>query len=430
MRHNLKNRVRKALLEAPIRYDGPERMDPSLENLFNQGKTPYSKHPALPDKNNDGTPDSFEQIIASKRFKDVIENLKRLTGVTNLSGMNGMMQLQTLVMGAMNKVMQIQSGNKEYLENLAVDLVKKETGITDQIKFKADLVSPGEISKQGMQSKSKEYDEDEIQQQFGGEEEDEEDFQDDIMSFMNSMENFNAETAKRRILNALIQGGAKKGHYMFQLVVPELNRLDPDLVKLYGVLMSFADYLYWIMPNEQILNMASGGEGMTGREEVDETTDPPTVKAQAVWFPVLIHELLKGINDIVMTQGLPDDPRSAEMVMGVADTLPDEIWDMRVGPIIYEKLVNSYPEQLFDEDKKIIQFYLKSRIASLSTDEFFKTMKEILAETPKGKQIVDKMVKEIIQELENEEYEDSVDSTDDDDEDLDDFLSNLGISLN
>lgn len=429
MKQDLKNRVRKALLEAPIRYDGPERMDPSLEDLFNRGETPYSKNPALPDKNNDGVPDSFEQIIASKRFKDVINNLKRLTGVTNLSGMNGMMQLQTLVMGAMNKVMQIQSGNKEYLENLAIDLVKKETGITDQINFEADLVSPGEISKQGMQSKSKEYDEDEIQQQFGGEEEDEEDFQDDIMSFMNSMENFNAETAKRRILNALIQGGAKKGHYMFQLVVPELNRLDPDLVKLYGVLMSFADYLYWIMPNEQILNMASGGEGMTGREEVDETTDPPTVKAQAVWFPVLIHELLKGINDIVMTQGLPDDPRSAEMVMGVADTLPDEIWDMRVGPIIYEKLVNSYPEQLFDEDKKIIQFYLKSRIASLSTDEFFKTMKEILAETPKGKQIVDKMVKEIIQELKNQEYEDAMGS-DDDDEDLDDFLSNLGISLN
>jgi len=75
MKQDLKNRVRKALLEAPIRYDGPERMDPSLEDLFNRGETPYSKNPALPDKNNDGVPDSFEQIIASKRFKDVIENL-------------------------------------------------------------------------------------------------------------------------------------------------------------------------------------------------------------------------------------------------------------------------------------------------------------------------------------------------------------------
>ena len=429
MKQDLKNRVRKALLEAPIRYDGPERMDPSLEDLFNRGETPYSKNPALPDKNNDGVPDSFEQIIASKRFKDVIENLKRLTGVTNLSGMNGMMQLQTLVMGASNRILQIQSSHKEYLENLAIDLVKKETGITDQVNFEADLVNPGEISKQGMSSKPEEYDEDEIEKQFGGEEDEEEDFQDDFMSFMNSMENFNAETAKRRILNALIQGGAKKGHYMYQLVVPELDRLNPDLVRLYGVIMSYADYLYWIMPNQQMLNMAGSGEGMMGKEEVDETTDPPTVKAQATWFPLLIHELLKGVNDLVMTQGLPDDPRSAEMVMGVADTLPDEIWDMRVGPIIYEKLVNAYPDELFDEDKKIIQFYLKSRIASLSTDEFFKTMKEILAETSKGKQIVDKMVKEIIQELKNQEYEDAMGS-EDDDEDLDDFLSNLGISLN
>ena len=429
MRQDLKNTVRKAVLEAPIRYDGPERMDPSLEDLFNRGETPYSKNPALPDRNNDGVPDSFEQIIASKRFKDVIENLKRLTGVRNLSGMNGMMQLQTLVMGASNRILQIQSSHKEYLENLAIDLVKKETGITDQVNFEADLVNPGEISKQGMSSKPEEYDEDEIEKQFGGEEDEEEDFQDDFMSFMNSMENFNAETAKRRILNALIQGGAKKGHYMYQLVVPELDRLNPDLVRLYGVIMSYADYLYWIMPNQQMLNMAGSGEGMMGKEEVDETTDPPTVKAQATWFPLLIHELLKGVNDLVMTQGLPDDPRSAEMVMGVADTLPDEIWDMRVGPIIYEKLVNAYPDELFDEDKKIIQFYLKSRIASLSTDEFFKTMKEILAETSKGKQIVDKMVKEIIQELKNQEYEDAMGS-EDDDEDLDDFLSNLGISLN
>jgi hypothetical protein len=201
---------------------------------------------------------------------------------------------------------------------------------------------------------------------------------------------------------------------MYQLVVPELDRLNPDLVRLYGVIMSYADYLYWIMPNQQMLNMAGSGEGMMGKEEVDETTDPPTVKAQATWFPLLIHELLKGVK---------------EMVMGVADTLPDEIWDMRVGPIIYEKLVNAYPDELFDEDKKIIQFYLKSRIASLSTDEFFKTMKEILAETPKGKQIVDKMVKEIIQELKDQEYEDAMGS-EDDDEDLDNFLSNLGISLN
>ena len=88
--------------------------------------------------------------------------------------MNGMMQLQTLVMGASNRILQIQSSHKEYLENLAIDLVKKETGITDQVNFEADLVNPGEISKQGMSSKPEEYDEDEIEKQFGGEEDEEE----------------------------------------------------------------------------------------------------------------------------------------------------------------------------------------------------------------------------------------------------------------
>ena len=429
MKNNLKSKVRKALLEAPIRYDGPEKMDPSLEAAFNMGQTPYSKNPALPDMNADGIPDSFEQIMASKRFKDVVENLKRLTGITNISNMTAMMQLQTLAMGASQKIIQIQNQHKEYLENLAIDLVKKETGITDQLNFEADLVSPGDITSQGMSGEAQDYEEEEIQQQFGGEEE--EDFEEDFMSFMGAIENFNNETAKRRILNALVQGGAKKGHYMYQLVVPELNRLDPDLVKLYGIIMSFADYVYWIMPNQQMLNMAGSGSGMMGKEEVDETTDPPTIKAQAVWFPLLIHELLKGVGDVVMTQGLPDDPRAAEMVMGVADTLPDEVWDMRVGPIIYEKLVNSYPEELFDEDKKIIQFYLKSRLAQLTPDEFFETMREILKETPKGKKLVEKMVKEIIQELKQQEYEDAMGSEDEDeDDDLNNFLSNLGISLN
>jgi len=104
---------------------------------------------------------------------------------------------------------------------------------------------------------------------------------------------------------------------------------------------------------------------------------------------------------------------------------------MRVGPIIYEKLVNSYPEELFDEDKKIIQFYLKSRLAQLTPDEFFETMREILKETPKGKKLVEKMVKEIIQELKQQEYEDAMGSEDEDeDDDLNNFLSNLGISLN
>ena len=50
---NLTNReidniVKRVLKEAPIDYEGPERMDPSIERKILAKQTPYSNHPAMP----------------------------------------------------------------------------------------------------------------------------------------------------------------------------------------------------------------------------------------------------------------------------------------------------------------------------------------------------------------------------------------------
>ena len=70
--------------------------------------------------------------------------------------------------------------------------------------------------------------------------------EDDLENFMAAFEKFNLEKAKRRFINSLIQGASKKGHYMFNLVSEELNNINPELLNLYGVLMSINDLLYWI----------------------------------------------------------------------------------------------------------------------------------------------------------------------------------------
>jgi hypothetical protein len=53
----------------------------------------------------------------------------------------------------------------------------------------------------------------------------------------------------------------------------------------------------------------------------------------------------------------------------------------------------------------------------------------ILSGSKEGKQIVKKMVDEIVEELRNEEYKSVMDlmSDEDDDDDLTDFLGSLGI---
>lgn len=420
--------MKRKINEQGIQYDGPERMAPDIQSKIEKGETPLSDNPALPDSE---TESSFEELIASKRFKDVVEKVKRYTGLQTLSGQNALMQLQMLLMNAVKQVKEIESGNENRLEDLAVELVKKEMSLPDDaFQYDVELVGkPSAIDTSKLAKQSEEPSSEEIQQTFGVNQDEAEE---DLENFMAAFDKFDLEKAKRRFINSLIQGASKKGHYMFSLVEEELNQIDPRLLNLYGVLMSINDLLYWILPDEMTSMMSGSGSGVAGTEEVDDTTDPPTIRAKGFFFPVLVHEILKGVYEVLGTQGLPDDPKAAEMVMASQDTLPYEIWDLRLGPVIWEKFTESYPDKIYEDDLREIQNYLFSRFSALSTEQFFELAKEIMSGTANGKKAVAKMVEEIIEELKGQAYEDAIsgDFDDDDDFNLDDFLGTLGIGPN
>jgi hypothetical protein len=417
--------MKRKINEQGIQYDGPERMAPDIQSKIEKGETPLSDNPALPDSDTEST---FEELIASKRFKDVVEKVKRYTGLETLSGQNALMQLQRLLMSAVQEVKQIESGNEGRLEDLAVELVKKEMSLPDDaFQYDVELVGrPSAIDTSKLAKQSEEPTAEEIQQTFGVNQDEAEE---DLENFMAAFDKFDLEKAKRRFINSLIQGASKKGHYMFSLVEEELNQIDPRLLNLYGVLMSINDLLYWILPDEMTSMMSGSGSGVAGTEEVDDTTDPPTIRAKGFFFPVLVHEILKGVYEVLGTQGLPDDPKAAEMVMASQDTLPYEIWDLRLGPVIWEKFTESYPDKIYEDDLREIQNYLFSRFSALSTEQFFELAKEIMSGTANGKKAVAKMVEEIIEELKGQAFEDALsgDFDDDDDFNLDDFLGTLGI---
>jgi hypothetical protein len=206
---------------------------------------------------------------------------------------------------------------------------------------------------------------------------------------------------------------------MFQLVSREINELNPQLMNLYTVTQALMEHAYWLFPDME--GMAGGGGGQMGQSEIDDETDPPTVKARAVTFPLLVHELVKGVYETFGTHGLPDDPRQQEMIMKAEDTLPAEIWDSRLGPIFWEKFVEAYPiEILMDEDKKVIQHYLFMRFSQLNAEEFLKVAKLILSGDPRGKKVIEDMVRDITIELRDQEAKQALGDEDEDD-DLDDI---------
>jgi hypothetical protein len=386
--------------EAPIDYEGPERMEPGIERKITGKETPYHNFPAIPEMDRD-----FIELISSKRFKDSVDKVRRYMGNTQIiQGGNPLMQLMMTVGQAMQQIIGIQMRHKEELEQLAIKLVKDEMGIPeDAMQFKAELVMQPMGAAEGMQQEPELPSEEEVEE------------------FMGDMESFNLERSKRRFINSLIQGAAFKGGHMYVLVSNELNDMDPRLLNLYGVSQSLMEHAYWIFPDME--QMAGGGGGQMGQSEVDEETDPPTVKAKAVTFPLLVHELVKGVYEIFGTHGLPDDPRQQEMILNAEDTLPAEIWDSRLGPIFWEKFMATYPMELFDEDKKHIQHYLFMRFSALDAKEFFRVANLILAGDPKGNKFIQDMVDDIVRELKKEEYRQALPNEDDDDN-----LDNIDIS--
>lgn len=395
------------IMEAPIDYEGPERMAGDVERKITGRETPYHGFSAIPNMDRD-----FIELISSKRFKDSVDKVRTAMGDTRtIQGSNALMQLMGTVGQAMQKLVMIQNQNKKQLEDLAIELVKNELGIPDgAMQFKAELVGQPMGAAEGMQSEPEMPSEEEVEELMG------------------DMENFNLEREKRRFINSLIQGAAFKGGHMYNLVKNEINDINPQLMNLYAVTQSLMEHAYWIFPNME--GMAGGGGGQMGQSEVDEETDPPTVSAKAVTFPLLVHELIKGVYEIFGSHGLPDDPRQQEMILNAEDTLPAEIWDSRLGPIFWEKFMASYPIELFDEDKKHIQHYLFMRFSALNAEEFMKVSKMILKGDPLGQQFIQGMVNEIVKDLKDKDYKDAM-GYDEDDEDDDDLsgvdFSDLGL---
>jgi len=406
---------KKFIKEAPIDYgDRPERMDPGTQRKIETGQTPISKQPFMPKITGAQT---FEEVIASERFKQVIENIRRYTNIPGPVDMRNIGQLQMLLMSALREIVNIERQHKEYLENLSIELVRKELEIDpSEIEYESNLVRPSDISNEGFQMEPEEKSAEEIAKLFQTPEKKEDEEENPVEALLRALEEFNIERSKRRLINMFIQGAGAKAQYMYHLIEEKLNELDPRLLNLYGTLMSVNEMLYWIL-DENMLGDLMGSKA--GSVEVDTNQDPPKVMAKGVIFPVLLHELVKGTYEVIGKFGLPSNPEKQKMVTGYEDTLPAEVWDLRFGPVFWERLLNVYPNRIFESGQRFIQNYLFQKFVMMSAEEFIDLTKMILLGNPKANQILDRMVKEIserLRELENEASEE-----DDDDDGLGDI---------
>jgi len=396
--------VNKHLREA-IEYDPAhrEKMSGNIERDLAAGTHPFGDSASFPTT---GSEQKYSEQLASKRFKDIITKVKRYHGVENID--MGMMQE---MFNIMQQVSEIELTHKDALEQLAIDIVSEEFDIPEDM-LRASLVPPGtdlDIECEGCDD----------------EEEEEEEF---VPKSAERMKELDLEVGKRNVLNALMQGASKKGHYIFHEVADHLDQIDPRLMGLYGKLMSLADFQYWVIPDSTMGGTIGGTEKIKWEkdEEDEEGEEEPRVEATAWIFPLLVHELIKGIMELAAIGWAEGHLEADEQrhVIDRADTVAGEMWGMRLGPGMWEKFL----ECLEDEDYKI-KHWLFEQLSKLEAPKFHSFMQEILSSTQECKKVIDHL-REAHQQAENDSLEDIITGDEDDFESgLDDILIDAGIEV-
>jgi len=424
------------LYEMPMDFDTPDRPYQGLQDKLTQGDTPLKKIP-LPSTGEEPNK-NFQELLASERYRQVIAKVREYTGVeTPIRGEEGIMPLAQMMMAAHNEIVQTEAAHREDLERLAVELVIKEMGIPEgALQFDTKIVGMGEIDTQDFNR--------EMQQQPNI---DPVDIEQDLMTDLESM---TMEKAKRRLINLMIQGASKRGHYMYHYVADKIREITGSdrIIGQYGILMSVNDSLYWQLSDEKMkIMMGGGGAGgsIGGKEEVRRETNPPTIVARGVNFPILVHELIKGIMELFAIQGRPtdeegnEDEESWSEIEGSEDTLEKELWDLRLGPPIWDRIRRQFPESILtDENKKELQNYLLTNMFKLPAKNFLVFAKEVLSGSENGRRLMDDLADGVDKLFKKQDYQDAIeafnenlnDITDNtDDDDLKDFLNGLGIKL-
>ncbi len=403
---------------------------PEKHEAFAQGKHPLAKHPSYPQvqAGPEQRASNYEEVLASKQWQKILQKGNQYLGVPLTK--QALPRIQQKMLGALALIDQVESAHKEELEALAVELVFE---LPEFKSAKRALMRPKRPEIEGgMEIEGEDQGSFQIDAQLT----DDVDISDTLtsdepaaqaplhqertpaeMAWMNKM------IQRRHFTNAIIQGSAVTNNFLFELAGARLDRIHPELRKAYGIIMLSSELGYWMFPQDAVIAGAKlqtqvgtaevtfvgddGEEQEAGEEQPNEPGAPeeqperpparriPVVKARAWMFPVLIQEIIKGLTELASLPSLPRDPVDRQEVLDKADLIDAEAWHMMLGP----KLWDSFIEATDAVNERELTMHLYRHIQQLDVDEFNSFMKEVLAKSPRGMQMLRELATQIKGEL-------------------------------
>jgi hypothetical protein len=221
-------------------------------------------------------------------------------------------------MRLMEELLVLEAPHREELTEIAIELVREMYNVPDSLNLRAFLENSDEEA---------------------GEDFDDSDVEETLISDERK-EALKPEIEKRRILNSIVHGAAiHQWTSAYFIVADKLNDINPELLNKYNTLSAIVNFFNWQIVQADM--MAMGGRPvLQGYNEVD--VEKKDIKASAMNFPVLIHELSKGVVDYLISMGIPNiPPYELEYVYAEADKYSDEQWHYFFGPTLWRAMLDT-----------------------------------------------------------------------------------------
>ena len=372
------NRI-EGLSEAIDTGEMPDLIDPSKRAKIENEKDYVEQ--ILPDLG--PAADRYLEIITSESYKQNIKRVSYYLGISVSEIQAKFPNYPTMVMlaiKALNDIKRAESGMKQQLEKIAVDVVLD----LPENKFIKKLVEDEDIiidAKLGNADLTKAVTTDKMDEEMPNGLT----VAENLNIQLNTMLGDKTEGKLRRTLaNYMTQGDAVNKLFLFNNVSDKLDELSPNLSKKYGVLAAITQIGYYLTPDfpitSDIVSMAA-----VGSEQVIPTGEKYTIKARAMTFPYLVHELVKGIGDYISMDVASQEELDTE-------TMDDEIKQIMAGPALELKLRKLIPADKIEYLPIIKKLFYKLPI---------ETIRDILLGGMKGQNYMNDLVKTAEESMED-----------------------------
>jgi hypothetical protein len=359
--------------------DIPDLIDPSKRAKIENEKDYVEQ--ILPDLGPEA--DRYLEIITSESYQQNVKRVAYYLGISVSEIQAKFPNYPTMVMLAiktLNDIKRTESSLKSQLEQIAVDVVLD----LPENKFIKQLVEDEDIiidAKLGNADLTKAVTADKMDQEMDNGLT----VAENLNMQLNTMLSGDTDGKLRRTLaNYMTQGDAVNKLFLFNTVSDKLDALSPNLSKKYGVLSAITQIGYYLTPDfpitSDIVNMAA-----VGSEQVIPTGDKYTIKARAMTFPYLVHELVKGIGDYISMDVASQEELDTE-------TMDDEIKQIMAGPALEMKLRKLIPADKIEYLPIIKKLFYKLPI---------ETIKDILLGGMKAQSFMNGLIKQAEESMED-----------------------------